>query len=399
MKIIQVHNAYQHMGGEEVVVAAEYEILKQYGHEIQQWIVENSGIENSNFLTKAKIGLQSIWSAESYRNIHNKIQDFQPDIVHVHNTIPLISPSVYAACNDTGIPVIHTLHNYKLICPGAYLYRDDGICEECIGKSIPSPAVIHGCYRGSRSQTTVAVAGLINHRFKKTYKNDVDIYIALTRFARQKFIEGGLPAEKIAVKPNFVTSDIQVGEHTGGYALFVGKLVQYKGIETLLKAWHLLKKDIPLKIVGQGPLEILLQSNLANNVEYLGSLPRDKVIHLMQNASVLIFPSEWYEGFPMTITEAFATGLPAIASRVGGITELVKEGYSGWDFTPKDAQDLAHTVEQAWSDTTELKRRGVMARKQYEDHYSPDKNYQMIINIYKTAINWHKTGRKSLTVF
>ncbi|MDF5730697.1 MAG: glycosyltransferase [Rhizonema sp. PD38] len=399
MKIIQVHNAYQHVGGEEVVVAAEYEMLNQYGHEIQQWIVENSGIGHVNTLTKAKIAFQSIWSSDSYQQIRKKLQDFLPDIVHVHNTIPLISPSVYAACQDVGVPVVHTLHNYKLICPGAYLYKNGQVCEDCVGKQIPYPGITHGCYRDSPSQTAVAVAGLTTHRLRGTYKNDVDIYIALTRFARQKFIEAGLPAEKIAVKPNFVTSDIDIGNHSGGYALFVGKLVQYKGIETLLKAWHLLNETIPLKIVGQGPLEILLKSNLPNNVEYLGRLAREKVVTLMQNASLLIFPSEWYEGFPMTVTEAFATGLPVIGSNIGGITEIVKEGYSGWNFTPQDAQDLAHTVQKAWSDTTELQRRGLLARKQYEDHYSLEKNYQMMMNIYETAVSWHKVGRTSLTVF
>lgn len=399
MKIIQVHNAYQNSGGEEVVVAAEYEMLKQYGHEIHQWIVENLGIADVNALRKAVIARQSIWSDDSYHNIRKKLQDLKADIVHVHNTIPLISPSVYAACRDVGVPVVHTLHNYKLICPGAYFYRNGRVCEDCIGKPIPYPSVIHGCYRDSRSQTAVAVAGLTTHRLRGTYKNEVDIYIALTRFARQKFIEGGLPTGKIAVKPNFVTSDIKVGDHTGEYALFVGKIVQYKGIETLLKAWHLLDEAIPLKIVGQGPLEIILKSNLPNNVEYLGPLPREKVVHLMQNATLLIFPSEWYEGFPMTVTEAFATGLPVIASRIGGITEIVKEGYSGWNFTPEEAQDLAHTVQKAWLENTELQRRGVMARKQYEDHYSLDKNYQMMMSIYETAICWSKEGRKSLTVY
>ncbi|KAF3888364.1 MULTISPECIES: glycosyltransferase family 4 protein [Nostocales] len=398
MKILQVHNAYRHMGGEEVVVAAEHEMLKQYGHEIHQWILENSSIENANTLTKAKIALQSIWSTESYSQTRKKLQEFQPDIVHVHNTIPLISPSVFAACQDASVPVVHTLHNYKLICPGAYLYRNAGVCEDCVGKTVPYQGVIHGCYRGSNSQTAVAVAGLTTHRLRGTYKNEVDIYIALTRFARQKFIEAGLPAEKIAVKPNFVTSNIAIGEHTGGYALFVGKLVQYKGIETLLNAWHLLNEAIPLKIVGQGPLEILLKSNLPNNVEYLGRLPREKVVNLMQNASFLIFPSEWYEPFGMVIAEAFATGLPVIASRIGGITEIVKEGYSGWNFTPEDAQDLARTVQLAWSNPAELQRRSVLAREQYEDHYSLEQNYQMIMSIYQTAIAWHK-DRQSLTVF
>lgn len=398
MKILQVHNAYQHAGGEEVVVDAEYKMLKHYGHEVEQWIVKNSNLDNASFLTKVKIGLQSIWSSESYVQACDYLEEFQPDIVHVHNTIPQISPSVYAACHDLGIPVVHTLHNYKLICPGAYLYRDGKTCEDCIRKAIPYPSIIHSCYRDSRSQTALAVAGLTTNKALNTYQNHVDIYIALTRFARKKFIEAGLPVEKIAVKPNFVSSNIQVGAHQGKYALYVGKLVEYKGIETLLNAWHLLGEDIPLKIAGQGPLEILLKSNLPNNVEYLGVLPRNEILELMQNASVLIVPSEWYEPFGMVIAEAFATGLAVIGSRLGGIPELVKEGLSGWLFDPQNPEDLANTVKQAWSDTNELRRRGNIARKQYEDYYSLEKNYQMITSIYKTAINWKKNNKLS-TVF
>lgn len=399
MKVLQVHNAYQHIGGEEMVVTAEYEMLKQHGHDIHQWIVNNSGLDNVSALSKAKIALQSVWSWESYQKIRHKLQELRPDVVHVHNTIPQISPSVYAACNHEGIPVVQTLHNYKLICPGAYLYRQGQTCEDCVGKTVAYPSVINACYRGSNLQSAVTATGLAFNQLIKTYKANIDIYIALTRFGRQKFIEGGIAAEKIAVKPNFVTSDIQVGEHQGEYALFVGKLVKYKGIETLLKAWHLLDESIPLKVVGKGPLEILLKSNLPNGVNYLGALPRDKVFHLMQNASLLIFPSEWYEGFPMTVTESFATGLPVIASRIGGIPEIVRDGYSGWNFNPNDAEDLAKTVKSAWSNPTELKRRGVLARKQYEDYYSQEQNYQMLKNIYETAIKWRQVGRESLTVF
>lgn len=398
MKILQVHNEYKHMGGEEVVVAAENEMLKQYGHEIHQWIVQNSHINDINILSKAKIAGQSIWSGDSYSQIQRKLRELQPDIVHVHNTIPLISPSVYAACHDAGVPVVHTLHNYKLICPGAYLYRDRGVCEDCIGKLVPSPAVIHGCYRNSSSQSAVAVAGLFTHRLRGTYKNNVDIYIALTRFARQKFIEGGLPAEKIAVKPNFVTADIQPGEHQGKYVLFVGKLVQYKGIETLLQAWHQLDEPIPLKIVGQGPLEILLKSNLPSGVEYLGRLPREEVLNMMKDASFVVFPSEWYEGFPMTIAEAFATASPVVTGRLAATAEIVKDGFSGWHFTPGDAQDLARIVKLAWSNPAEIRRRGKFARQQYDECYSLAKNYQMTMSIYETAIAWKK-GRKSLSVF
>ncbi|BDA70274.1 glycosyl transferase group 1 [Calothrix sp. PCC 7716] len=398
MKILQVHNAYQHAGGEEVVVAAEYDMLKQYGHTVQQWIIQNSGLDNINFITKTKIGLQSIWSHDSYKHIRQKLQEFQPDVVHVHNTVPLISPSVYTACRDAGVPVVHTLHNYKLICPGGYLYRNGSVCEDCIGKLAPYPAVEHGCYRGSCLQTALAAAGLLTNRLGSTYKSDVDIYIALTSFARKKFIAGGLPAERIAVKPNFVSAEIQPGKHQAGYVLFVGKLVEYKGIETILQAWHQLDETIPLKIVGQGPLEILLKSNLPPNVEYLGIQPRETVLNLMKDASFVVFPSEWYEGFPMTITEAFATASPVVAARLGASAEIVKEGFSGWHFTPGDAIDLARIVQKAWSNAEELQRRGKLARKQYDNCYSQDKNYEMLINIYRTAIDW-QNHRQALTVF
>jgi glycosyltransferase involved in cell wall biosynthesis len=398
MKILQVHNAYQHVGGEEVVVAAEHAMLKQYGHDVQQWIVENSAIQNLGAVGKAGVALQSLWSTNTTRQIKTLLRQFQPDVVHVHNTIPRISPSVYAACQRAGVPVIHTLHNYKLICPGAYMYRNGSLCNDCIGKQIPFPSIAHRCYRGSRSQTAISAAGLVTHRVRGTYVRDVDIYIALNRFARQQFIDGGLPAEKIAVKPNFVSSSIEPGSHTGGYALFVGKLVQYKGIETLLKAWHLMPDPMPLKIVGQGPLEILLKGDLPEGVDYLGKLPREEVLRLMQNAAVLIFPSEWYEPFGMVAAEAFAAGLPVIASRLGGIPELVRDGISGWLFNPGDAQDLAQTVQTAWADPVERQRRGALARKQSIEQYSVEKNYQTTLSIYETAIAWAK-GRDTLTVF
>ncbi|MGQ4646870.1 glycosyltransferase [Lyngbya aestuarii] len=398
MRILQVHNAYTHSGGEEAVVAAEYAMLKQYGHEVYQWIVNSSTVHEANALAKAKIAINSVWSGDSYVETKKILQEYQPDVVHVHNTIPLISPSVYAACRSSGVPVVHTLHNYKLICPGAYLYRQGRVCEECVDKSVRYPGLVHGCYRNNRTQTAIAVTGLTINQLRKTYQSDVDIYIALTRFARQKFIEGGLPPDKIAVKPNFVTSDIQPGRHAGGYALFAGKLMQYKGVETLLRAWDLLNEPIPLKVVGQGPLEILFKSNLPRGVEYLGRIPREQVLSLMQEASFVVFPSEWYEGFPMTIAEAFATATPVVASRMAAMAEIVRDGSSGWHFTPGDAQDLANTVQAAWSDPSEVSRRGALARRQYDECYSLEKNYQMTISIYKTAIEWFK-GRSSATVF
>jgi glycosyltransferase involved in cell wall biosynthesis len=386
MKILQVHNQYQNPGGERMVVAAEYAMLGQYGHEMRQWVVDNSIIEEAGPIKKAGIALQAIWSPGSYSEVKQRILDFYPDVVHVHNTNPLLSPSVYAACHSAGVPVVHTLHNYRLICPRADLRRDGHVCEDCLGKLVPYPGILHGCFRSSRTQTGVAAAALTAHRLRGTYRNDIDVYIALSEFARQKCIEGGLPPDKIRVKPNFVGSDLEVGTHAGDYALFVGRLEREKGIQALLRAWTLLNEVIPLKVVGGGELETLLRGSLPEGVEYLGFVPRDEVLVLMQNASFLVFPSEWYEGFPVTIVEAFATGLPIVASRIGSIGEIIIDGYSGWFFVPGDARDLARQVKLAWSDPVDRQRRGANARKEYEDNYSMDKNHQILIDIYQAAI-------------
>lgn len=394
MKILQVHNEYINSGGEEVVVANEKDLLIEHGHMVQQWILKNSSLKNLNPKKKVELALQSIWSHQSYVVTKEKLLDFSPDIVHVHNTIPQITPSVFSACQELKVPVVQTLHNYKLICPGSNFYRSEGICEDCLGKPFPHPALIHGCYRNQRDylSTTFHVAGLAFNRLKGAYNQEIDQYIALSNFAREKFIEGELPAHKISVKPNFINSNIEVGSHTGNYALYAGRLIPQKGLHTLLKAWTLLKKPIPLKIAGRGPLENLIAQDLPSDVEYLGSLSREHLLEVMRNATVLIFPTEWYEVFGLVLIEAFATGMPVIASRIGGVPEIVEEGESGWLFTPGDPHDLAQTVHSAWLDQNEIKRRGHLARTKFENHYSQQKNYEALMDIYARATSISKNN-------
>ncbi|MEO1296698.1 MAG: glycosyltransferase [Cyanobacteria bacterium J06636_16] len=386
MKILQIHNEYQTLGGEEVVLNAERSVLEANGHEVQQWIARSSEIQELSSAQKLRVSLDSVWSHNVYSQIKIFLQEHRPNVAHIHNTVPLISPSVYAACQSEGVPVVQTLHNFKLVCPGSNLYRDNQVCEKCIGKSFTYPALIHGCYRRDYLSTAFLVSSLTFNRMRGTYSKEIDTYIALTEFARKKFIEAGLPSEKLVMKPNFVTAQIGKGSHQGGYALFAGRLISQKGVETLLQAWSLLDESVPLKIAGTGYLAEQIQSQLPNNVEYLGQLPRQEVISLMQNATFLVFPSEWYEGFPMTIVEAFATGLPVIASRLGGMAEIVQAGTSGWHFESGNPQDLAAVVQQAWRDLQEVKRRGELARVQYEELYSPEQNYQMLLNIYQKVL-------------
>jgi glycosyltransferase involved in cell wall biosynthesis len=394
VKILQIHNEYINSGGEEVVVANEKAMLVERGHRVQQWILKNSSLQTMSPIRKAGLALQSIWSYQSYVVAKEKITEFSPDIVHVHNTVPQISSSVYAACQELKVPVVQTLHNYKFICPGSNFYRDGKICEDCLAKPLPYPALIHGCYRNKKDYLSTAfhVSGLVFNRVRRTYDQEIDQYIALSDFARNKFIEGGLPADKISVKPNFINSNIEVGSHSGNYALYAGRLIPQKGIHTLLKAWSLLKEPIPLKIAGHGPLESLISQNLPGNVEYLGPLPRNHLLEVMKNATLLIFPTEWYEVFGLVLIEAFATGMPVIASRIGGVPEIVKESDAGWLFTPGDPHDLAQTVHSAWLDQNEIKRRGHLARTQFEKHYTQQKNYEALIEIYQRAISACKSS-------
>jgi len=388
MNVLFVHNRYTQPGGEDAVFEAEVSLLRKNRHKVNIFIEDNSKLKKINPL---KIAIETIWSKNSLTKIQKLIKKEKPNIVHFHNTFLRISPAAYYACKEAGVPVVQTLHNYRLICPGALLFRKGRICEQCIGKSIPWPGVLHGCWRDSRAGTALVTTMLVVHRLLKTWTEKVDIYIALTEFARKKFIEGGLPAEKIMVKPNFVEPDPGAKDYKiGDCVLFVGRLSQEKGLFTLLKAWKLVK-NIPLKIVGDGSLRESLENfvnraNLSEKVEFLGRCSRKEVIQLMHKARFLVFPSEWYECFPMTIAEAFACGLPVVVSRLGAMAEIVENGCTGLHFNAGDSEDLATKVEWAWTHPQEMAEIGREARREYEAKYTAERNYEILMEIYGKAI-------------
>ena len=386
MQVVLVHNYYQQSGGEDAVLAAEGELLRRHDHEVVQYVEDNRRIER---MTAASVAVNAVWSAYTRRRLADTLNHAKCDVAHFHNTFPLISPSAYYACRQAGVPVVQTLHNYRLLCPGAMLSRDGRACQDCVGKTPPWPALWYRCYRESRLQTSVAVAMLTLHRWLKTWQNKVDIYIALTEFSRQKFIEGGLPANRMVVKPNFVDPDPGRGDADGQYCLSVGRLSPEKGIRTLLSAWTRLD-GVPLKLVGDGPLlaelEGVLQQNKSHCVELLGRQPHMDVLTLMKGARFLVFPSECYEGFPVTIAEAFACGLPVIASRLGAMAEIVEDNRTGLHFTAGDAEDLASKVEWAWTHPQQMREMGKEARREYEEKYTAEQNYHMLMDIYQKAI-------------
>jgi len=384
MRILAIHNYYQIRGGEDECYEAEMELLQKHGHLVDLYQEKN---ERVAALGKLRTAARTLWSRQSYQAVKQRLTAQAYDVVHVQNFFPLISPSVYYAARDRGVPVVQTLHNYRLLCPNALFFRDGKVCEDCMGKEIAYPGVIHRCYRQSKTASAGVAMMLAFHRAKNTWLEQVDLYIALTEFARQKFIEGGLPADKIVVKPNFVGLDPGIGEGQGGYALYVGRLSVEKGLDTLLAAWKQLKSHIPLKIVGEGPLaaQVIEATKQLPSVEWLGRRPMTEVYDLMGEAKFLVFPSKWYETFGRVAVEAFAKGTPVIAANIGAIAELVEAGRTGLHFRPGDAEDLATQIEWALENSEKLSQMRQAARVEFEAKYTAEKNYQRLMDIYAKA--------------
>lgn len=392
LKIISVHNRYVQPGGEDQVFESEARLLNEYGHQVTQ--VQEQTTYPDGVVKKLGVAVDCIWSRRWHREFRQMLQTSRPDVVHIHNFFPLISPSVYYACRREGVPVVQTLHNYRLLCSSAEFYRDGKVCEECLHHGLRR-GVRYGCYQGSRMGTAALSLMLGVHRRLRTWNDMVDCYIALTEFARQKMIDGGLPADRIRVKPNFVLPDpgtrlTDPRERDGEYALFVGRLVQAKGVLSMMKAWKQMPRHVPLMIAGDGPCREQIESELKDgklpSVTYLGRLSRPDTLATMKKARFLIFPSEWYEGFPVTIAESFACGIPVICSRLGSMQEIVTDGLTGVHFQAGDAEDLAKKVQWAWEHPDEMEAMGRLARREFETKYTAARNIEMLEEIYQFAI-------------
>jgi len=387
LSVLCVHNRYIQPGGEDQVFESETQLLAQNGVRVER--IEEQTTYPGGLVRKIEAAVDCVWSRNWYQKCKTLLRDIRPDVVHVHNFFSVMSPSIYYACREEGVPVVQTLHNYRLACPAASFYRDGKICEECLERG-PFHAVRYGCYRESKLATAALATMLEVHRRKNTWTEMVDCYVALTEFAREKMIQGGLPAEKIRVKPNFVLPDPGPRRGNGDYALFVGRLVDLKGVGTLIKAWSKLPGSIPLVIAGDGPYRREMEKLIADfnlpNVDYRGRLSRPDTLATMQGARFLMFPSEWYEGFPVTIAESFACGVPVLCSRLGGMQEIVADSCTGLHFTPGDAADLAEKVQWAWSNPEEISAMGLAARAEFEGKYSAERNFGMLTEIYESVI-------------
>lgn len=378
MRVLVAHNAYQHHGGEDSVVEAEIALLRSHNHEVATYFRHNDDIGG---IARTAVVRQTLWSSRTTRDLSELVRGFRPDIIHSHNIFPLISPSLYWAAAQASVPVVQTLHNFRLMCLNGFFLRDGQVCEDCLGH-LPWRGVARKCYRNS-SAASGALAGMLAlHRGMGTYRHKVARYIALNDFCRRKFIEGGIPAERIVVKPNFVNFPASEALPRQGL-LFVGRLSVEKGVATLARAAELLP-DVHLRVAGEGPEATLLDG--VSGVVRLGNLPATAVRQAMNNAVALVVPSIWYENFPRAIVEAFACGLPVIASRIGALAGLVHDGETGLLFETGNPRDLADKMVWALANPKHMADMGRKARSQYEAEFSANENYRMLMGIYKSVI-------------
>jgi glycosyltransferase involved in cell wall biosynthesis len=386
--VLLAHNTYQWPGGEDVAFEADGALLESRGHRVVRYLRDNDEIESLGAAGKARVAGRTIWAGDTARALRRLIAEARPDIAHFHNTFPLISPSAFAVCRRAGVPVVLTVQNFRLGCPNAFLFRDGHVCEDCLHRTIKWPGVVHACYRESRAQTAVVAGMLAAHAALRTWTRRVDTFITVSEFACAKLVESGVPADRIIRRPNFLTPD--PGDRPAGpgegFLLFAGRLSPEKGIDTLLDACRA-APDVEVRIAGDGPLREEVDRTAASlpNVTVLGARERPEVLDLMRRARALVVPSIWYEHFPFVLLEAFASGLPAIASDLGSTAEIVGGNGAGVLFRAGDAADLAMKLRWAAANPDEVAPLGRKARATFEAELSERPAYDRLMAAYELA--------------
>jgi glycosyltransferase involved in cell wall biosynthesis len=390
VKILFIHNRYQEEGGEDVAFNAEVSLFKQ-DHEVFELVFNNDDIVTVT--GKLKAAVTGFYNLSSARKVKEIIAVFEPDVIHIHNLFFTASPSILYAAKKKRVPVIITLHNYRLICCNALLLRNNKVCELCTNHKLPHYGIKYKCYRKSviGSAITTGITGV--HKYLKTWNKYVSQYISLTEFARYKFITSSLSLNdnQITVIPNFVFDNGEPRQTRENFFLYVGRISEEKGIELLLKTFSpgLIHKLI---IVGDGPVKSRLEEQYASgNISFIGKKGKHEVLDLMKRCKALIFPSVCYEGMPFTIIEAFSTGTPVIASRLGAMAELIQDGMNGFHFETNNAQDLKNVI-QKFTQLDEGKRKNMCdgARFSYEQKYHPEAHYKAILSVYQKAIQQYR---------
>ncbi len=384
MKILQVHNIYREAGGEDVVVRAEADLLEAAGHSVHRFQVANPG----GAVRSAANLMLSPWNPVAAHRVGRVAERTRPDVAHVHNTWYSLSPSVFLALKRRGVPVVVTLHNYRIMCINGQLLRRGEICTLCVG-SLPIRGVRYRCYRGSCAASAVAVLGAGVARARRVWERHVDLFLVMNEFAKTQFVAAGLPEERIRVKPHFVADpgERPLPPSSSRTILYVGRVAREKGLDSLLDAWRAARlAGYELLIVGMGPVRAELEAREVAGVRFLGWLPPDEVRRLMLSARALVFPSVWYETFGLTIAEAMAAGTPVLASDLGGTPELLGPLGDGWLVPAGDAAAWASRLEAIANDAAQIDELGRRARERYESAFSAQHGLRLLEDAYAAAV-------------
>lgn len=388
MKILYIYNRYQQEGGENLWFESEPDLFRAHGHEVTVYCRDNRELRQLSAWRKTALLWETSWSQRSYNEVRTLIRKVRPDVAHVYNTLVCVSPSVYYACREEGVPVVQSIYNYRLVCPAATLVRNGQVCEECREHSLWR-AVRYGCYRHSRLQSAVLASMLAYHWRRGTWTQLVDCYLAPSPFVRSKLMQAGISGDKIVIKPNWHEPDPGLRKESDGSFLYVGRLSREKGILTVLRAWDTLPAPPLLRIIGDGPLQDEVRQKAAGNarIEFLGRRSHGEVISWLQQATAFLVPSEWYEAFPHTILEAFVCGVPVIASRIGTLADVITDDQTGFLFTPCDPASLARSVSDVLSRSDHAQRVGMKGRREYDTRYRGSLIYESLRNIYARVSN------------
>ncbi len=388
MKVLAIHNYYQQRGGEDQCFEDEVVVLREHGHEVIVHTVHNDEI---HAMSQWRVAAQTIWNRAAYRRVESLIREHRPDVMHAMNTFPRLSFSVLSAARKHRVPILLEVQNYRFACAGAYLLRDGKICEKCLTGPTTLPAIIHRCYRGSLIASAVNASSIGMHRWLKTWSKNVDLFMCPSEVAKSKLVQFGIQPDRVFVKPNMVEPDPGASDspRTDRVCLFVGRLSPEKGLATLIEAWQSNPQLPTLKIIGDGPEATRVRSAAEQDsrIQWLGRMPLPELLAEVGKAYVLIVPSVWHETFGRTTIEAFAKGTPVIASRMGGMAEVVEEGKTGWLFEPGNSGDLATKLFQALQlGTDEMNEMRQAARAVYRSRYTSQNNYRMLLQALELAI-------------
>lgn len=393
MRIVICHNYFRERGGEDQVFEDEVELLASRGDDVVTYVKHNNDVEGLGSTIRAAVGTP--WNRQAASEIESLVRRSGAEVAHFHNWLPQISPAGFYGARRAGAAVVQTLHNYRWTCPKGILFRDGEVCEDCVGKSVPWPAIRHSCYRNSAVGSSFLTAALGLHNRMQTTTRAIDAFIAPGRFIKDKLASTGIPEDRIYIKPNFLNTDPGPGSGGGGYFVYLGRLSPEKRLDTLLGAWRLLDGKIPLKISGTGPLRPMVEAAAAldPSIEYLGFAPDEELDSLIGDARALIFTSGTYEAQPMVILETYAKGTPVIAAQLGSMAGLIEDGVTGRHFRPGDATDLARVVQKLADPAIDTITLRTNARNKYLNNFTPGPNYDRLMEVYDESIKLRRNDR------